>query len=199
VRGAIARILVTHDHPDHATGARELARRLDSPIFSADSGTLRDGGRIPTDQGDLVTLLTPGHAPDHAAFHWPAAEAIFCGDLMMGGMDTAVVAAPEGDVGLYLESLTRLEALRPRVIYPAHGPPFTEPDVALSRYRRHREDRERQVLAALDAGARTAEEIADHVYGKDMHPDLRRFALGAVQAYMMHLYSEGRLPEGAES
>jgi hydroxyacylglutathione hydrolase len=194
-----ARILLTHDHPDHATGARELARRLDCRVFSFTTGTLRDGATFPTDEGELVTLHTPGHAQDHASFHWPEANAVFCGDLMMGGMDTAVVAAPEGDIGLYLDSLERLRVLQPHAIYPAHGPAFKEPEVALARYVRHREERARQVLAALESGARSPEEITDHVYGTMMHDDLRRFGVAAVKAYVAHLYHTGRLPADRET
>src|SRR5687767_14807738 len=37
------RILITHNHPDHASGARELARKVDARIFSLGTGTLRHG------------------------------------------------------------------------------------------------------------------------------------------------------------
>lgn len=188
-----ATILVTHDHPDHVTGAPELAALLDAPVLAPGDGSLRDNQLVPTDHGELVALHTPGHAPHHASLHWPAAAAIFCGDLMMGGIDTAVVAAPEGDVGAYLDSLDRLRALAPRIIYPAHGPAFTDPDQALDRYVRHRVERQDQVLAAVHAGARTAGEIADRVYGAALEPDLRGFALAAIRAYLQHLRTTGRL------
>jgi glyoxylase-like metal-dependent hydrolase (beta-lactamase superfamily II) len=188
-------ILLTHNHPDHSAGALDLARELGAPVLALGAGTLRAGQAVDTDDGDLVAVATPGHTPDHAAFHWPDAAAVFCGDLMMGGLDTAVVAAPEGDVGAYLSSLEKLRELRPRVIYPAHGPPFTEPDEAIDRYVAHRRQRERQVLDALAAGARQLDEITTAVYGDDLEPGLRGFALAAVRAYLAHLRSAGRLPD----
>jgi glyoxylase-like metal-dependent hydrolase (beta-lactamase superfamily II) len=188
----VVRILLTHDHPDHATGARQLARRLDARVFSLGTRTLRDGSAIPTDEGELIALATPGHSPDHASFHWPAAKAVFCGDLMMGGLDTAVVAAPEGDVGLYLESLERLRSLAVETIYPAHGPAFTDPDAALDRYVRHRHEREQQVLDAIAGGAASPAEITDVVYGAGLDPALRPFAEAAVKAYVKHLLDTGR-------
>lgn len=188
------RILITHHHPDHSTGARELGRRLDAPIFSFRSGSLRDGTVVPTDHGDLVALETPGHSPDHVSFHWPAERAIFCGDLMMGGLDTAVVAAPEGDLGSYLASLQKLRDLRPEIIYPAHGPAFTDPDGAIARYIEHRRSREEQVLAAIAAGLADLDAITDSVYGDALDPKLRDFARAAVQAYLQHLLATGRLP-----
>lgn len=190
-----ARILLTHDHPDHSDGARELARRLDARVYSFATGTLRDGASIDTDEGELIVLATPGHAPDHAAFHWPVARAIFCGDLMMGGLDTSVVAAPEGDVGQYLDSLDRLRSLTPEVIYPAHGPAFTDPVTALDRYVRHRQEREDQVVAAIEAGAADVESVTEAVYGATLDPALRPFAEAAVRAYLKHLLATGRYPD----
>ncbi|CAN5630510.1 MBL fold metallo-hydrolase [soil metagenome] len=195
---AAVSILVTHDHPDHSTGAADLAGRIGAAVLSISAGTLRDGTRVETDQGELVTLATPGHAPDHAAFHWPAAEAIFCGDLMMGGLDTAVVAAPEGSIGAYLASLEKLRQLRPRTIYPSHGPAFTDPEQAIERYVAHRESREAQVLEALRSGLRTPDAITDHVYGDSIDPRLHGFAISAIEAYLQHLLETGRLPDGAD-
>jgi glyoxylase-like metal-dependent hydrolase (beta-lactamase superfamily II) len=189
----VVTILVTHDHPDHSTGAGTLAARLGTAVRSIAAGCLRDGDGIDTDEGEIVTLHTPGHCPDHAAFQWPAESAIFCGDLMMGGLDTAVVAAPEGDVGAYLESLERLRSLRPKVIYPSHGPEFTDPDSALTRYVEHRRQREAQVLDAIGAGASGVAAITDHVYGDALDPRLRSFAEAAVVAYLEHLRRTDRL------
>lgn len=199
-------ILVTHDHPDHSTGALELAERTGAALLgghaghgrpagaaaarAAGGGLLADGVSVNTDEGRLVVLRTPGHAPDHVSLHWPDASAIFCGDLMMGGTDTAVVAAPEGDLGDYLASLSTLRALRPEVIYPAHGPPFTDPDDAIGRYVRHREQRLEQVREALRHGDDDAGTITDRIYGSSIDPSLRPFAEAAVQAYLAYLRRE---------
>jgi glyoxylase-like metal-dependent hydrolase (beta-lactamase superfamily II) len=111
----------------------------------------------------------------------------------MGGLDTAVVAAPDGDLGAYLDSLERLRSLHLSVIYPAHGPPFTDPDRALDRYVQHRRDRLEQVLAAVEAGDRDANSITDRIYGDSMDPGLRPFALAAVEAYLAYLRATERM------
>jgi glyoxylase-like metal-dependent hydrolase (beta-lactamase superfamily II) len=180
-------IIVTHDHPDHSTGALQLAERIRAGLLGGRAALLAEGISIDTDDGDLVVIRTPGHAPDHIALHWPDASAIFCGDLMMGGLDTAVVAAPDGDLGAYLDSLERLRLLRPSVIYPAHGPPFTDPEEALDRYARHRRDRLDQVRAAIADGDRDANSITDRIYGDSLDPALHPFAVAAVQAYLAYL------------
>lgn len=205
-------IIVTHDHPDHSTGALPLAERTGAVLLgghvgrdghapagrrretarAAGGGLLADGMGIDTDEGRLVVIRTPGHAPDHIALHWPEASAVFCGDLMMGGLDTAVVAAPEGNIGAYLDSLERLRSLRPSIIYPSHGPAFTEPDAALDRYIRHREERLDQVRAAMAEGDRDTVSITDRIYGPGLDPGLRPFAEAAVAAYLSHLRTTGR-------
>ena len=75
--GVSTYILVTHAHSDHDAGAAALAERLVAPILSAERG-LQDGDVIPTDEGDLIALHTPGHTPDHMSFWWPIESAIFC-------------------------------------------------------------------------------------------------------------------------
>ncbi len=193
----VAAILVTHDHPDHMPGAEPLARRLGAPLRAASLGNLADGDVVQTDAGDLVALATPGHAPDHVAFWWPAARALFCGDLMLGGLDTALVAPPQGDLGAYLASLKRLRALDPATIYPTHGEPFTDAGAALAAYLRHRRERQKQVLEAL-AHAAAPEAIAERVYGATVQPQLRQATLGSTVACLQYLERLGRVRREGE-
>ena len=180
-------IIITHDHPDHSAGAHELSERLNAPVLRFGDGSLADDQLIDTDEGALIALHTPGHTPDHISLHWPAANAVFCGDLMMGGLDTALVAPPEGALGPYLASLDRIGTLSPAVIYPAHGPPFENADAALARYRAHRHDRERQVIVGLGDGPHSEEELMRRVYGDTVEPALVPYARAALQAYLEHL------------
>ncbi|HSH46614.1 MAG TPA: MBL fold metallo-hydrolase, partial [Longimicrobiales bacterium] len=151
------------------------------------------GLEVETDAGVLRALATPGHTADHFAFHWEAQRAVFCGDLMLGGQDTALIAPPEGRLAPYLASLERIRALGPEVIHPAHGPPFHDPAEALDRYVRHREARQEQVLAALRGGIHDYEGLLDAVYGDSIAPELRRAGMAALKAYLEYLQGLGRV------
>lgn len=188
---SVRAILVTHAHPDHDAAAAPLAERFHAPVRAAHLGNLQDGDRITTDTGDLVAIATPGHAPDHFSFHWPAERAIFCGDLMMGGSDTALVAAPDGRIGDYLDSLARIRTLSPTIIYPSHGPPFEDPEQAIERCVAHRRNRECQVLQSLNGGMKSVDELVEDVYGTGLHPDLRPWTGATVLAYLEHLEEQG--------
>lgn len=191
--GECVAVVVTHSHPDHLDGARMLAERLGAPLRRLADGSIREGERLETDAGRLVALETPGHSPDHLALHWPDRDAVFCGDLMMGGADTALVAWPEGDLAAYLASLERLRRLRPRVIHPSHGPDIRRPAEAIDRYVAHRAERERQVMAALETGPPDLRYLVEAVYGESLPAAFRDIAAGAVRAYVEHLIDRGRL------
>ncbi|MFW6206201.1 MAG: MBL fold metallo-hydrolase, partial [Gemmatimonadota bacterium] len=75
----------------------------------------------------------------------------------------------------------------------AHGPSFTDPQEALDRYVRHREDRLARVLDALRTGATDYDALRTAVYGDELEPELERAATGALKAYLEYLQGQGRV------
>jgi hydroxyacylglutathione hydrolase len=190
--GRVVAILVTHEHPDHAAAADAVAARTRAIVRGRARGNLQEGDAVPTDAGDLIALHTPGHTPDHMAFHWPDRRAVFCGDLMMGGLETALIAPPEGNLAQYLASLERLRDLEPAVIFPAHGPAFDRPAAAIGAYIAHRRHRLQQVTEALaDGSPRSIEAVSESVYGGTIPAGLQEAALLATRAYLEHLEQAG--------
>jgi glyoxylase-like metal-dependent hydrolase (beta-lactamase superfamily II) len=163
-------VVVTHWHGDHADLAERLAQELGGvPVHGpgprADV-SVADGDRLLTDAGPLVALSTPGHAREHVALHHPDSGSLFVGDLLLGEGDTTWVGEYEESVGDYLESLQRVRALSPRVLFPTHGPEILDVPDALDRYEAHRRSRIEQVRAALTAAPQaTPEELMERVYG----------------------------------
>lgn len=192
--GRVAAIVVTHGHPDHAPGAAPLAVATGAPILAlrpANGGRgLRDGERIEAGGVSLIAMRTPGHAPDHVAFRVAGGDGVFTGDAVLG-RGTSVLDPPDGDLAAYLRSLRRLLELRPRTLYPGHGPLVLDGTARIERYLAHREERERQIVSALRAGPRTIDEIVAAVYPDDP-TEVRALAARSVLAHLQKLRAEGR-------
>ncbi|MGD2045546.1 MAG: MBL fold metallo-hydrolase [Gemmatimonadota bacterium] len=185
-------IVLTHGHRDHAPAAYTLAERLGVDVGGPEGldridRPIAHGDVLPTDEGDLVAIETPGHARHHLAFHWPERRAVFAGDLLLGRGATTWVGEYSGCVADYLESLERLRELNADVIYPAHGPAIEDPDAAIDRYEEHRHDRIRQVAEAMrERPDVQEEELLGIVYGSTVPEALKEAALLSVRALMEH-------------
>ena len=96
-------------------------------------------------------------------------------------------------MGAYLDGLRRLRALGLERILPGHGPVVDDPDARLDAYVEHRLERERRIVAALDAGLRDEDELVAAAW--DRVPEgLRLPARWTLQAHLEKLRAEGRLP-----
>lgn len=190
-------ILLTHHHADHAELAPALAAATGAAVRAWPE--LGEGATIPTDAGAVRVLHTPGHTADHLSFWLEAERVLFAGDAFMGGQDTVLVAAPEGDLAAYLATLERVERLAPRRILPAHGPELEDGAAAARRYRAHREARIAQVVAALEAaGPVRPDALVDAVYGAALQPELRAAAAASVAAIAHYLEQTGRMIADAD-
>ena len=181
-RGGGAGIAVTHDHADHVEGLDALRERLgDVPVVSARAGAA-DGDVA----GPLRVLALPGHSDDHLAF--VAGRAAFVGDAVLGEGSVFVSA----DLAAYLDALRRLRDLDLAVLCPGHGPPIWDVQAKLDAYLDHRLDRERRLLAALERGLRSEDELLDAAW-EDAPPELRPFAAISLRAHLEKLRAEGRV------
>lgn len=215
---AVEAIAVTHTHPDHvgavaeyaaATGATVVAREGRIDRFAAATGIDPDEtvapGETVADTGVRV-VDTPGHAPDHVAFAagdpgagpepsvgGPGRSVLCCGDLAVAEGSVAV-AAPEGDLAAYLASLERVRDAGYDRLLPGHGPAIDDPAATCDRLIEHRHARERDVIAAVDAGAADLDAVVDDVYEKDLS-GVRDLARATVAAHVEKLVGEGRVDE----
>jgi glyoxylase-like metal-dependent hydrolase (beta-lactamase superfamily II) len=179
--GAAEGIAVTHDHEDHVEGLDALRARLgDAPVVSA-----RDGAADGDVFGPLRVLALPGHSDDHLAF--VAGRAAFVGDAVLGEGSVFVSA----DLAGYLDGLRRLRELDLAVLCPGHGEPIWDVRAKLDAYLEHRLDRERRLVAALDRGLRSDDELLDAAWS-DAPAELRPFAAMSLRAHMEKLRAEGR-------
>lgn len=202
LRGSqLALVLVTHSHPDHLPLAERLANQHRARL--ARHPELRDGDVVSVGKVKLKALSTPGHASDHLAFLVEADRAIFTGDLVLGQGST-MITYPDGDMAAYLRSLERLIELRPRILFPGHWDPIEEPLPKLEEYRRHRLDREGQVLRAVAGGEADAAELTRRVYSEELAGagDKREMLMLAAEqtlrAHLEKLVAEDRVRRSGE-
>jgi glyoxylase-like metal-dependent hydrolase (beta-lactamase superfamily II) len=192
--GPIARILLTHSHPDHLAGAPALRAATGAPImgwtrpwapgFTPDIA-IRDGETV----SGFTALHTPGHASDHLCFALPGGI-LFSGDHVMS-WSTSIVSPPDGDMGAYIDSLRRLLE-RPDTLYlGGHGPPLENPAKLVRAMLLHRLSREHAVLTALSQTPCTAEDIVGLLYGR-LAPELLRPAARIVAAHLVKLGRDGK-------
>ena len=117
---------------------------------------------------------------------------LFTGDTVLGS-GSVFISPGEGSLSAYLESLRRLRALDLEVLCPGHGPFVWDPAGKLDEYISHRLERERLLLEALAAGARTEDELLDRAWA-DAPAPLRPAAALTLRAHLGKLAEEGRLP-----
>lgn len=204
------RVLVTHAHPDHASGAANIATAHPSAAFlkfpwpdedrkyPVAWAPIADGERFEVGGAVITALHTPGHSPDHMAFWEDSTRTMFSGDLVIQDSSVMIHASRGGDLAAYLTSLERLLALDPQRLLPAHGPAVTNAPAVLRAYIAHRLMREQQVLAALEAGHHSVRAIAESIYD-GLDAALMPAAQENVRAHLEKLRREGRAFEQGAS
>ena len=216
----ISHIFVTHAHLDHSPLAEVLGRTTGAPVlayggpdagrssvmqaltenglvgggegvdvgFCPDEG-LADGDVVEADGWRLRAHWTPGHFGNHMCFE--VGDMLFTGDLVMGWA-SSMVSPPDGDLTDFMASCRRMRALGAKVMHSGHGAPIDEPAARLDWLIAHREGREADILRALEAGAATAQELAEAIY-TETPPALIPAATRNVLAHLIDLAGKNRV------
>ncbi len=177
----IRAIWLTHHHRDHVGAVEAMRRDLGVPVCAhrltaeqlerqglAVDEELADGQRVELG-GDppfpVRVVHTPGHTRGHLAFFDETHRSLIAGDLT-STLSTIVIDPPEGDMETYLESLDRVLGLGPEILFPAHGPPVRDAGRHLEELKRHRLDRERQVLERWRSGSTEPARMVREIYAE---------------------------------
>jgi len=202
----VRHLVLTHAHPDHASGASALRQRLGCTVmlhpaelviarvllsWNEFDTPLHDGQIIALPEGHLQVIETPGHSPGHVCLWDPVGRVLFAGDLVSGNGTVAIIP-PHGTVAAYLSSLERVRALGPTRILPGHGPVITEPLRVIDEYIARRLHREQQIREALLVRPMTVEQLVSELY-PDIQPQFRRAAALTVVAHLQKLRDQGEV------
>jgi endoribonuclease LACTB2 len=143
-------VLITHWHPDHIGGVKDLLTMTPAPIIrkhqpTADMQDISNGQLFkPDERTTLRAYHCPGHTQDHMAFVLEEEDALFTGDNVLGH-GTAVFE----DLPLYLASLAGMAAQTNGRGYPGHGEILSVAKTRINEYIAHRAQREREVMEVL--------------------------------------------------
>ena len=238
--GKVARIFVTHFHPDHVGAARDLAELTGAPVAQGRldyeqcelvwggsdwSAVLLDWFRrhgVPDEvtselveqgslyrpfiryqpdpellePGDLVdgwqTMAAPGHADGQLMLHRDGI--LVAADHLLDRISPTVGLWPRSrpdPLGDYLGALEATIALGPTLAVAGHGEPVTDPAGRARELLAHHRDRLDATASALDAEPRTGYEVSLPLFGADLKPSARRFAVAETLSHLERLVREG--------
>lgn len=210
-------IILTHTHRDHSALAARLRAETGAPLWFggphrlsrplrvgetnpiADScdwdlvpdRVLAEGDLIEMDDLGIEVLATPGHCANHLALLIPDTQTLLSGDHVMGWNST-LVSVPDGSMADYLASLEKLVALPCRRYLPAHGGAIADGPSYAAALLAHRQERNRQVVAAVDAGARSIGQLVHSIYPR-IDAGVTPAARMTLAAHVEYLASRGEI------
>ena len=238
--GKVARIFVTHFHPDHVGAARDLAELTGAPVAQGrldyeqcelvwggtdwadvlldwfrrhgvpdevtselvEQGSLyRPFIRYQPDPellepGDLVdgwrTMAAPGHADGQLMLHRDGI--LVAADHLLDRISPTVGLWPRSrpdPLGDYLGALEATIALGPTLAVAGHGEPVTDPAGRARELLAHHRERLDAAASALGAEPRTGYEVSLPLFGADLKPSARRFAVAETLSHLERLVDEG--------
>ncbi|RUX38503.1 MAG: MBL fold metallo-hydrolase [Mesorhizobium sp.] len=219
----VSHIFVSHTHRDHSPLAARLKERTGAAVLgegphrparplrigevnpldaSADTDfvpdtALANGALVQGDGWAIRTVLTPGHAANHAAFALEGTGILFSADHVMAWA-TSIVAPPDGAMADYMGSLDKLIERDDRVLLPGHGGPVTKPRSFMRGLKAHRKMRERAILERIRGGDRTIKEMVAAIY-RDTDPRLHGAAGLSVLAHLEDLVARGLVSTGGDA
>jgi glyoxylase-like metal-dependent hydrolase (beta-lactamase superfamily II) len=153
------------------------------------------------DDGDDVdgwrVVSMPGHADGHLCLLRDGV--LVAGDHLLARITPAVGLYPDSrpdPLGHYLDSLERTAALDLRIAYPGHGDPIEHPAERAREIVAHHHERLAAADAALSPTPRTGFELSRDLFGDDLGPTQRRFAVAETLSHLERLVLEGRAERG---
>jgi glyoxylase-like metal-dependent hydrolase (beta-lactamase superfamily II) len=238
--GPVARIVVTHFHPDHVGAAADVHALTGAPVHQGAldytqcelvwgnpnwperivewfhrHGTPDDVTRELVEQGSVYArlaryqpdpvLVEPGElldgwelvaAPGHADGQLCLLRdgVLLAADHVLDPISPTVGLWPASrpdPLGDYLDSLRRTIELAPTVALPGHGDPIVDPVGRARALLAHHGERLEATLQGLADGPRTGYELSLTLFGPDLTPGARRFAVAETLSHLERLVHVG--------
>jgi glyoxylase-like metal-dependent hydrolase (beta-lactamase superfamily II) len=181
-----------HDHgvPDNVTDELIEQGSFYRPFvrYQPDPGLLDAGDRV--DGWELVAA--PGHADGQLMLLRD--RILVAADHVLERISPTVGLWPASrpdPLGDYLEALEATAALEARIALPGHGEPLGDPAGRARELIAHHRERLDATAAALGDEPRSAYEVSFPLFGDDLKPAARRFAVAETLSHLERLVQEG--------
>jgi glyoxylase-like metal-dependent hydrolase (beta-lactamase superfamily II) len=138
-------------------------------------------------------LHLPGHADGHLALLRDGI--LLAGDAILARISPAIGFYPDGrpdPLGDYIGTLERIVELAPVVALAGHHEPIVDPAGRARELIEHHRERLDATRAALTDEPRSGYEVSLALFGPDLTPTLRRFALAESLAHLERLVGAER-------
>jgi len=154
------------------------------------------GGLIPiSSERHLSAVYTPGHDASHICLIDSETGALLSGDHVLPRVTPFVPFPPEDDdnLGTYLASLERIEALDPPITYPAHHNVIERGAARARQIRLHHRRRLDGMMELLAHEPASAWSVVESSFKPNLPPLHARLALQETLAHLEYLRLRGRL------
>jgi Zn-dependent hydrolases, including glyoxylases len=141
---------------------------------------ISDGDKLLMGDYEATVIATPGHTRGSISLYLEKEKMLFAGDQVLPHITPNAFVMLEADVDLprrlsqveFYDSLHKLEALSPRMVYPAHGKPISDLTKTANMFREQFSLRQKKILSILGEGPSTVYRIA-----RKLFPDIRGWRL----------------------
>ena len=149
------------------------------------------------DPGDEIAgwqvLATPGHADGHLCLYRDGV--LVAGDHVLTPITPAIGLYPESrpdPLGDYVGALGDVAALAPRIAFPGHRDPIVDVPGRAADIVAHHDERLDRTEAALGAEPRHGFDVSHVLFGRELEPIQRRFAVAETLSHLERLVVLGR-------
>jgi glyoxylase-like metal-dependent hydrolase (beta-lactamase superfamily II) len=151
----------------------------------------------PLEPGDAIDGWLVVHLPGHADGHLALLRdgILIAGDALLSRISPTVGLYPDAwpdPLGDYLASLERIIELAPSIAFTGHQEPVADPSARARELLQHHRERLDVTRALLSQEPRSGYEVSLGIFGSELAPFLRRFALAEALAHLERLVCEER-------
>jgi glyoxylase-like metal-dependent hydrolase (beta-lactamase superfamily II) len=137
-------------------------------------------------------IAAPGHADGQLCLLREGV--LVAADHLLGRITPTVGLWPASrpdPLGDYLSALDRTIALDPRIALPGHGDPIEDPAARAHELKAHHRARLDETVGALREDRQTGYQLSYALFGSELPPSGRRFAIAETLSHLERLVREG--------